>query len=60
MSNKTQQKKWMTNLLTRDEYLRNLAESDTPLNIRLTNDYSFRKTFKNKTVAIRRYIVGQS
>lgn len=51
MSNVTHKKKWMTNLLTREEYLRNLAESNTPLNICLTNDYSFRKTFKNKTVA---------
>ena len=51
MSNETQKKKWMANLLTRDEYLRLLADSSERLNTRLTNDYSFRKTFKNILVA---------
>lgn len=51
MSKETQKKKWMANLPTRDECLRLLAESKEPLNIRLTNDYSFRKVFKNVVVA---------
>ena len=39
------------NMLSREEYLRRQAESGEDLNIRLTNDYAFRKTFKDKTVA---------
>lgn len=37
-------------VLTREEYLRQLAASGEPLNICLTNNFAFRKTFKNKKV----------
>lgn len=36
--------------LSREDYLRRLAASKVPFNIRLTNNYAFRKAFKNKTV----------
>lgn len=35
---------------TREEYIRKLAASNEPLDIRLTNNYAFRKIFKNKVV----------
>lgn len=31
-----------------DPYLKELADSSEPLNIRLTNDFAFKKTFRNK------------
>lgn len=37
-------------VLSREEYLRQLAASKEPLNIKLTNHYAFLKTFKNKIV----------
>ena len=51
MSDESQKKKWMPGYLSRDEYLKLLAESSERLNIRLTNNYSFRKTFKDIIVA---------
>ena len=36
---------------SREEYLRRLAASMEPLDICLTNDYAFRRIFKNKIVA---------
>ena len=50
MANETTGKKTVVTALSREGYLRQLAASDTPLEIHLTNDYAFRKTFKNTTV----------
>ena len=38
-------------VLSREEYIRQLAASMEPLDICLTNDYAFRRIFKNKIVA---------
>ena len=38
-------------VLSREEYIRQLAASIEPLDICLTNDYAFRRIFKNKIVA---------
>lgn len=38
-------------VLSREEYIRQLAASMEPLDICLTNDYVFRRIFKNKIVA---------
>lgn len=38
-------------ILSREEYLRQKAASNERLNIRLTNNYAFRKIFKNEKVA---------
>ena len=38
-------------VLSREEYIRQLAASTEPLDICLTNDYAFRRIFKNKIVA---------
>ena len=38
-------------VLSREEYIRQLAASMEPLDICLTNDYAFRRMFKNKIVA---------
>ena len=38
-------------VLSREEYVRQLAASMEPLDICLTNDYAFRRIFKNKIVA---------
>jgi len=37
-------------VLSREEYLRKLAASSEPLEIKLTNNYAFKKVFKNKKV----------
>ena len=43
----------MTNnkLYARDEYLKKKAADSNGLNIQLTNNYAFRKTFKNTYIA---------
>lgn len=46
----TKKKRNAVTVLTREEYLRQQARSNVPLNIQLTNDYAFRKVFKNKKV----------
>ena len=51
MIHETHEKKPIVKVLTREQYLRQLAAGSERLNIRLTNDYAFRKTFKNPTVA---------
>ena len=38
-------------VLSREEYIRQLAARMEPLDICLTNDYAFRRIFKNKIVA---------
>ena len=38
-------------VLSREEYIQQLAASMEPLDICLTNDYAFRRIFKNKIVA---------
>ena len=38
-------------VLSGEEYIRQLAASMEPLDICLTNDYAFRRIFKNKIVA---------
>lgn len=38
-------------VLSREEYIRQLAAGMEPLDICLTNDYAFRRIFKNKIVA---------
>lgn len=48
--NRTKAKGNTVAVLTREEYIRQLAASKEPLDIRLTNNYAFRKTFKNKKV----------
>ena len=50
MARKTNRRGNAINVLTREEYLRQQARSKEPLNIQLTNDYAFRKVFKNKKV----------
>ena len=40
----------LISVLAREEYLRKLAASEEPLDIKLTNNYAFRKVFKNKKV----------
>ena len=51
MVQEKQQRTPVRKTLSRDEYLRTLAASDKRLNICLTNDYAFRKVFKNPKVA---------
>lgn len=51
MTNETQKKNNAATLPSRSAYLRELAESSERLDIRLTNNYAFRKIFKNKLVA---------
>ena len=51
MVQEKQQRNPVRKTLSRDEYLRTLAASDKRLNICLTNDYAFRKVFKNPKVA---------
>lgn len=46
-----QRKNLVRKPLSRDEYLRTLAASSERINICLTNDYAFRKVFKNPKVA---------
>lgn len=48
MTNASVQEKKDENIFSREEYLRQLAASKEPLDICLTNDYAFRKIFKNK------------
>lgn len=50
MTQKQKKSSSMIMVLSREEYLRQLAASKEPLNIKLTNHYAFRKTFKNKIV----------
>lgn len=50
MTNDAQKRRHLTPVLSREEFLRQLAASNTPLDICLTNNYAFRKTVKNKTV----------
>ena len=50
MSQERQQKNPVRKQVSRDEYLRTLAASSERLNICLTNDYAFRKVFKNPKV----------
>ena len=50
MIHETPEKKQAVKILSREEYLRQLAASNDRLDIRLTNDYAFRKTFKNPLV----------
>jgi len=37
-------------ILSREDYLRKMAASNEPLEIRLTNNYAFKKVFKNKYI----------
>ena len=46
MIHETTEKKPIVKVLSREEYLRQLAASPERLDIRLTNNYAFRKTFK--------------
>lgn len=39
------------NIYSREQYLRTKAAQKEPLNIQLTNNYAFRKTFKNSYIA---------
>lgn len=47
---RTQSSMTFGSALSRDEYLRKIAASGQPLDIKLTNNYAFRKIFKNVTV----------
>ena len=51
MTNEKEGKVGKRNVLSREGYLRQLAESGERLNICLTNDYAFHKIFKNLVVA---------
>lgn len=51
MIQKEEQRNPVRTALSREEYLRSLAAGSERLNICLTNDYAFRKTFKNPKVA---------
>lgn len=50
MADKKREKKNIVTVLSREEYLRQCAASDEALTIRLTNNYAFRKIFKNEKV----------
>lgn len=50
MADKKREKKNIVTVLSREEYLRQRAASDEALTIRLTNNYAFRKIFKNEKV----------
>lgn len=50
MTNEKQSKRNIVTVLSREEYLRQRAASDEVLTICLTNNYAFRRTFKNEKV----------